>query len=237
MQERRWHAVSPEDALEALGSGPDGINGPEAKRRLGIYGPNKIEIEKKVSPLKLLVEQFTDFLIIILIVAALVSAALGVMEGEEEYLLDAAIIGAIVVLNGLFGFFQNYKAEKSLEAVKEMATEHARVLRGGKVEEIKSTGIAPGDVVVLMDAECRVPFEYYSDWDGARVEVSRFAEDGEIETAVNEITAACERNAWVVVSHADGVALTEALDSLPTLVRIETLEYVGIELMAYSCQP
>jgi len=151
MQERRWHAVSPEDALEALGSGPDGINGPEAKRRLGIYGPNKIEIEKKVSPLKLLVEQFTDFLIIILIVAALVSAALGVMEGEEEYLLDAAIIGAIVVLNGLFGFFQNYKAEKSLEALKEMATEHARVLRGGKVEEIKSTGIVPGDVVVLEE--------------------------------------------------------------------------------------
>ena len=151
MRERRWHAISAEESLKALGTGAEGISTAEAKRRLGIYGPNRLEEAKKVSTLEIFLEQFRDFLVIILILAAVVSAALGVLENEAEYYLDAGIIAVIVVANGLFGFFQNYKAEKSLEELKRMAVVHARVLRDGKVEELNASELVPGDILILEE--------------------------------------------------------------------------------------
>ncbi|MFP3950347.1 MAG: cation-translocating P-type ATPase [Candidatus Micrarchaeia archaeon] len=161
--ERRvpWHSIAGDDVLDRLGTGRNGLSGSKAEARLEKFGPNIIALERKVSPLSILADQFNDFLIFILIFASLVSFGLGYLEGNEEYFFDAGLILVIVILNGLFGFFQNYKAEKSLEALKKMAVPKATVLRDGTPSEIDATIIVPGDIMVLSEgdqitADCRI---------------------------------------------------------------------------------
>ena len=139
--ERRvpWHSISRDGVLKRLHTRMHGLKESEAKERLRKFGKNEIALEKKVSLLKILVDQFNDFLIFILIAAAIISLSLGYIEGSDEYLFDAGLIITIVILNGLFGFFQNYKAEKSLEALKELAVPQAMVIRDGTPVEVDST--------------------------------------------------------------------------------------------------
>ena len=161
--ERRvpWHSIARDEVLDRLGTGRNGLSSSKAESRLDRFGHNKIALERKVSPFSILVDQFRDFLIFILIFASIVSFALGYLEGHEEYFFDAGLILVIVILNGLFGFFQNYKAEKSLEALKKMAVPKATVLRDGTPSEIDATTIVPGDIIVLSEgdqvtADCRL---------------------------------------------------------------------------------
>jgi len=132
-----------------MGKKHEGMGGAEAKRLLLRHGPNEL-VEKKGEHIAVkFVRSFTSFLVLLLIAAAAVAAMLGEM-------LDAAMIMAIVFLQGVLGFAQEYKAEKSFEALRKMVSPHANVLRGGEVVRIAAREIVPGDVV-LLEAGDRVP--------------------------------------------------------------------------------
>lgn len=148
-----WHSIDREEALSRLNTRMHGLSEEEAAARLEKFGKNEIALKKRISLLKILLEQFNDFLIFILIAAAIISATLGYTEHDEGYLFDSALIITIVALNGLFGFFQNYKAEKSLEALKKLAVPAAMVVRSGTPMEINSVDLVPGDIILLKEGD------------------------------------------------------------------------------------
>ncbi|MCS6818774.1 MAG: cation-translocating P-type ATPase [Chitinophagales bacterium] len=144
-----WHTLSVEKAFELTSAHAEGLTSSEANIRLAEYGPNELE-EKKKKPIWLLfLYQFKDFMIIILLAAAVLSGLLG-------DLIDTIIIAVIVFLNALIGFIQEYRAEKAMEALKKMAMPLCEVLRDGRPQRIQSSGLVPGDVV-LLEAGNSVP--------------------------------------------------------------------------------
>lgn len=151
-----WHSLRPDEVLKKLESAPLGLSLEEAKVRLDRYGPNELVQTTRISPLKILLSQFTDVLVIVLIVAAIISAVLGLSSGESAELLDAALIVVIVILNATLGFFQEYRAERSLQALKALAAPKAHVLRDGEPTAVPARDLVPGDVIVLAAGD-RVP--------------------------------------------------------------------------------
>lgn len=125
----------------------NGLNEEEVKKRQKEYGFNELEEKKKKSIFVKFLEQFKDFMIIILIIAAIISGIVGYMEGEG--FTDSIIILVVVILNAVIGVVQESKAEKSLEALKKMSSYSAKVLRDGKITVIPSRELVPGDVVIL----------------------------------------------------------------------------------------
>ncbi|MGC8786409.1 MAG: calcium-translocating P-type ATPase, SERCA-type [Anaerolineae bacterium] len=119
-----------------------GLSTEEAQRRLAIYGPNKLEERAGVSFWQLVLDQFKNFLVLLLIASALISMAIG-------ELVDAAAILAIVIVNAVLGVLQEWRAEQSLQALKRMAAPTAVVIRDGHQETIPSEQLVPGDLVVL----------------------------------------------------------------------------------------
>ena len=119
-----------------------GLTPEEAAARLQKYGPNRLEGGKEKSVFQMILEQLKDFLVIILMIAAVIS----ILLGEE---LEGVIILAIVVLNTFLGVYQENKASNALKELKEMASPHAKVLRGGEVVEVASPDVVPGDIVIL----------------------------------------------------------------------------------------
>ncbi|MGM9579431.1 MAG: cation-translocating P-type ATPase, partial [Evtepia sp.] len=134
---------------DGLQSGPGGLSGQEAARRLAQYGPNELREGGKKSTLRIFLEQFLDFLVIILIIAAIISAALGDVE-------SMVVILAVITMNAVLGTVQTVKAEASLDSLKQMSAPTAKVLRDGKILQIPGREVVPGDVVVLEagDAVC-----------------------------------------------------------------------------------
>jgi len=126
-----------------------GLSTKEAKQRLEKYGPNTLTEKKRISPLKILLEQFTDFMVIILLVSTAISAFMGEIT-------EAVTIIAIVVVNAVLGFIQEYKTERTMEALKGLAAPTAKVVREGESVEIPAEEIVPGDLIVL-EAGDRVP--------------------------------------------------------------------------------
>jgi len=143
------HAMGIKDVMRILDTREDGLSSEEAQRRLEVFGYNEIEERKKVSPLMMFLNQFKDVLIIILLIATLVSLALG-------EILDATVIFAIVIACAVLGFVQEYRSEKALEALRELAAPRARVLRDSKIVEIPAREVVPGDIIVLETGD-RVP--------------------------------------------------------------------------------
>ncbi len=121
---------------------PDGLNQAEAKRRLEKYGPNELQAGTKKSVLRIFLEQFADFLVIILILAAAVSAMLGDVE-------STAVILAVITLNAILGTVQTVKAAASLDSLKQMSAPTAKVVRDGQTVQIPGREVVVGDVVVL----------------------------------------------------------------------------------------
>jgi Ca2+-transporting ATPase len=126
-----------------------GLSREEAEKRLQEFGPNQLPEQKRVSPLTLLINQFSSFIVWTLIAAAFIAGFLG------EW-VDATAIGVIVVLNGLLGFFQEFRADKSLAALRKMATLTSKVIRNGELQTLPSEKIVPGDLV-LIEAGDRIP--------------------------------------------------------------------------------
>ena len=148
--ETPWHARSVGEIQRLLRSDPKrGLESEEAKKRLRLYGPNRIEAVRKERWYAILLRQFTDVLILILLVAAAISFAIGEIG-------DAVTILAIVVLNGILGFVQEYKAEKAIEALQKMLSPRCRAVRDGEEREIDASELVPGDIVLLEIGD-RVP--------------------------------------------------------------------------------
>ncbi len=137
-----WYQLPIKEILQKLGTSEEGLTDNEATERLKQYGPNKLVEEEKISRLKILLHQFTSPLIYILLVAAVVTALL------REY-IDTGVIMAVVALNAIIGYIQEYKAEQGVRALKKMLIPKARVLRNDKEKEINSEQLVPGDVVLL----------------------------------------------------------------------------------------
>lgn len=145
-----WWNQSPEDVCRNLNTDlHKGLTNEETKKRLQKFGPNQLPEKKRVSPLTLLINQFSSFIVWTLIAAALIAGFLG------EW-VDATAIGVIVVLNGLLGFFQEFQADKSLAALRKMATLSSKVIRNGELQTLPSEKIVPGDLV-LIEAGDRIP--------------------------------------------------------------------------------
>ncbi len=121
-----------------------GLSSEEAKKRLAEYGPNALQEKKKTPLIVRFLEQFKDFMVIILLIAAVVS----VVINPEEW-IESLIILIVVLINAILGTWQESKAEKSLEALKKLSTPHAKVLRDGVVVSVNSSDLVPGDIVVL----------------------------------------------------------------------------------------
>ncbi|MFB6190225.1 MAG: cation-translocating P-type ATPase [Candidatus Nanohaloarchaea archaeon] len=148
-----WHAKTVEEIYEELDSKEDGLEPDEAGKRLEEHGLNEINDGSSVSPLSILISQFQDFLIYLLIAAALLSLGIGFLPGHSPEYTDAALIFLILVGNGVFGFVQDYKAEKSIEALKQLSTPEATVERGGRKREIDSSEVVPGDLIHLEQGD------------------------------------------------------------------------------------
>ncbi len=150
MEKLSWHAVSANRILKELNSDPhQGLAASEVERRLLEFGPNELKKEEKISPFALFINQFKNWLIIILLAAI----GLAMLVGE---ILDAIMIAVIVLLSALLGFFQEYKAEKALEALKKMLSPTITVLRDGKEQDIPSRNLVPGDIL-LLEAGDKIP--------------------------------------------------------------------------------
>src|SRR3989344_4994939 len=149
-----WQSSELKEVFGGIRSNENGLSSMEAKERLSRFGENSIVSTRKISAISIFIEQFTDFLVLLLIAASVVSF----FVGEP---VDAILILLIVAANGIFGFVQNYKAEKSIEALKSMARTKALVLGDGKKREIDSKFLVQGDVVFLAEgdkvpADCRI---------------------------------------------------------------------------------
>lgn len=138
-----WHALPVDDVAARLGTQRNsGLSQGEAKRRLGETGPNELEAARTVAPWRLLLEQFTNVLILILLAAVGLSVALG-------HATEAIVIGVIVLLAALLGFVQEFRAERAIEALRQMAAPTATVLRDGEEIDIPARELVPGDVLLL----------------------------------------------------------------------------------------
>ncbi|HEY8417152.1 MAG TPA: HAD-IC family P-type ATPase, partial [Limnochordales bacterium] len=150
MEEPQWHQMSAAEAVRRTATDPErGLSDAEARRRLAQHGPNRLPEHEGESPLTLFLKQFQDLMVLVLLGAALVSALLG-------ELLDAAAIFVIVLLNGVLGFVQEYRAERSLLALQKLTAPTARVVRDGLERIVPAEELVPGDVVVLSEGD-RVP--------------------------------------------------------------------------------
>lgn len=181
-----WYTRQLSDVLTELQTrAEEGLSQAEAQRRLAVYGRNELVERGIKSPWRILWEQLTDVMVLILIISAIVSLFLGDLE-------DALAILAIVVLNAILGFSQEYRAEQAIAALKKLAVPYVRVRREGHVQQISAVELVPGDIV-LLEAGNKVPA------DGRLVEemnlrVQEAALTGESEPVEKHVDALPEEN-------------------------------------------
>lgn len=144
----KWYNLSTDQVAQKLETNIEsGLTNEAVTEKYGKYGFNQLNAKKKKSILVKFLEQFKDFMIIILIIAAVVSGIVGIQEGEG--ITDTIIILIVVVLNAIIGVAQENKAEKSLEALQKMSSHVAKVMRDGKLSVVQSRELVPGDIVIL----------------------------------------------------------------------------------------
>lgn len=166
MGHKQWYQLTAEEILQMQQIEPSqGLSSEEVERRLKENGHNELSEGKKISPIALFLNQFKDFMVLVLMGATLISGLLG------EY-LDAITIVAIIIMNGILGFIQEFRAERSLRALKELSAPNAKVLRGGLIEQVPAKELVPGDMVVMESGD-RVPADLrFIDANGLYVEES-----------------------------------------------------------------
>ena len=218
-----WHSEKIEDIYSKLDSSNEGLEQDEAEKRLEKYGENSIKSGNKVSPLKIFVSQFQDFLIYLLIAAALVSVGIGFLPDHSPEYTDAILIIIILVANGIMGFIQEYKAEKSIQALKKASTPNARVLRDGEKKEIGSENVVPGDIVFLeqgdaIPADARVIESQNLETDesaltGESANISKDVETLEEETVLAERENMVFRNTTAVKGRGKALVVDTGMDT------------------------
>lgn len=177
-----WHRLSIDAVYELLGSASGGLSSMKAEEKLLEIGPNQLEEARKKTAFRILLSQFTDVMILILLAAAVISAVIGEAT-------DTIVIIVIVVLNALIGFFQEYRAEKAMQALKQMSTTQAKTLRNGTILSLPATELVPGDVV-LLEAGNAVPADIRI-LESINLKIEEAALTGESQ-AVEKISAAIE---------------------------------------------
>ncbi|MBT4376488.1 cation-transporting P-type ATPase [archaeon] len=148
------HTISLPKLYSKLNSSETGLTSKEAQLRLQKYGKNKIKKKKKLEPIKIFFSQFNSFLIYILIIAAIISFII-------NHIIDGSVILAIVILNSIIGFTQQYRAEKAIQNLKKLIVQKTIILRDGKQAEILSENLVPGDIIILragdkINADARI---------------------------------------------------------------------------------
>ncbi len=144
-----YYNLSISDAIKFIDTSQTGLSEEEARQRLEKYGVNELKQREKISPFQILIRQFTSSIVFILLAALVIS----LLIGEK---LDAIVISTIVVLNGVFGFVQEFKAEKAIEALRKLTALKATVVRDGKEMETDSRELVPGDIT-LLETGSKVP--------------------------------------------------------------------------------
>jgi P-type Ca2+ transporter type 2C len=150
----KWHNLGADESISKLSSSKEGLDEQEVQLRLEKYGYNRLKEVKKRNIILKFIDQFKNVMIIILIIAAILSAVVSVLENEP--FTDTIIIFVVVFLNALLGLVQESKAEKAIEALKSMSLPYIKVKRNGKVESIKTEELVIGDIV-LVEAGDYVP--------------------------------------------------------------------------------
>ena len=190
-----WQALNLSEVKQKLKTNYQyGLTNEEIDKRYQEYGENKLEDKPSESLVVRFFKQFNDFMIIILIIAAVVSALIERLQGSNDY-LDSIIIVVIVVFNAIMGVAQEAKAEKSLEALKKMTAPVVRVRREGRIRQINSSELVPGDIVILeagnfVPADCRLINSF-----NLKVE----------ESSLTGETIPVEKNAEVVLNEKTGL--------------------------------
>ncbi len=222
----QWHRLPAEDVLARLRTDPAfGLSEAVAAQRLAEHGPNELIERGGKAPWRILWEQFTATMVLILIVAAILSALVGDLK-------DAGVILAIVVLFGVLGFVQEYRAERAMAALKRLAVPTVRVRRGGAVREISARELVPGDIV-LLEAGAIVPADARI-IESANLRAQEAALTGEsepVEKASDALTApdlplADRRNMLYMgttVTYGRGIAVVVATGMATELGRIATM--------------
>ncbi len=165
-----WHAKDIETTFSDLQTGSGGLTETEAAARLEQHGPNELTAKAAKSPIAMILDQFKDFMIIVLLAAAVISGFVGELS-------DTIAIVVIVVLNAVIGFFQEYRAEQAIAALKKMASPGATVIRDGVPTTVPAGELVPGDLVVL-DAGAVVPADLRL-IEAARLKIEEAALTGE----------------------------------------------------------
>lgn len=186
-----WETLRKEEVLKALNSNrKNGLNKEDIYLRKQKYGKNKLQDKPKETLLVKFIKQFNDFMIIILIIASIISAIISYIQGENDY-IDSIIIIAIVILNAIMGVIQEAKAEKSIEALKEMTPLKAKTIRENVTSEINAEELVPGDIIILeagnyVPADCRLLESY-----NLKVEESSLT--GETEPVLKDSGIICKK--------------------------------------------
>ena len=179
-----WQTLDKNDVIRRLNTNEkEGLNEKEVNIRKEKYGKNKLKDKKKESLIIKFLKQFNDFMIITLIIASIISAVVSKMQGENDY-IDSIIIIGIVVFNALMGVIQEAKAEKSIEALKQMTPQIAKVIRNGKHEEINAEELVKGDIIILeagnyVPADCRI-------LESHNLKIEESSLTGEVEPSLKE---------------------------------------------------
>lgn len=148
-----FHAMGKDEVLEHFQVDENGLSSPEVELRRQQYGLNALKEGKKETILEIFINQFKDILIIILIFSALISAYFGAEEGDYT---DSILIGIILIVNAIMGVYQEWKADKAIEALKKMVTHTSRVIRDGEEVTVQSSELVPGDIILVEQGD-RIP--------------------------------------------------------------------------------
>lgn len=186
-----YHQLPVTEVFQLFNTSKDGLNSSSVTELQKRYGRNELTEKKKASLLILLLRQFKDVMIIVLIIASLLAFLIGDVK-------DTLVIVAIVVVNAIIGFVQEYRAERAMEALKRMSSLHARVRRGGSILEIAAADLVPGDVVVLeagmvVPADIRISESHSLKVDEASLTGESFAVEKNTEEAKQDQLALGDR--------------------------------------------
>ena len=147
---KNWFNETVAETVKCLETDEEkGLNSSEVESRKEKYGLNELAAKKKKSTFMKFLEQFKDFMIIVLIISAVISGIVGVKQEGISGITDTVIILVVVIVNAIIGVLQENKAEKSLEALQKLSSHVAKVIRNGKLEVVQSKELVPGDIVIL----------------------------------------------------------------------------------------
>ncbi len=185
---KTWHDLPLNEVITKLRTSKNGLDGKEANQRLDEYGPNELSGQEVTSPIKLFITQFKNVMVIVLIIATIISAAIG------EY-IDSIVILIILILNAIIGFVQEYKAEKALLALQAITSPHASVIRNGNEVSESVNELVIGDVILLktgdmVPADCRLI-------EAVNLKVSEAALTGESMAVTKDSTIICAEQTMI----------------------------------------